>query len=72
MADQLANLGSKRLFIRPEPACGISMEDARKAVRDWTISDHRKRCDSLLGLKKAKAKKNQPHTFYVIVRQQLM
>jgi hypothetical protein len=32
MADQLAKLGSKHLFTGPEPAWGISMEDARKAV----------------------------------------
>jgi hypothetical protein len=62
MADQLAKLGSERLFIGPEPACGISMEVARKAARDWTIRDHRKQCNSLRGLKKAKALIQGPST----------
>jgi hypothetical protein len=35
MADQMAKLGSERPFIGPEPACGISMGVAKKAVRDW-------------------------------------
>jgi ribonuclease HI len=47
MTDQLAKLGSEQPFMGPEPACGISMGVAKKAVTDWTISDHRKQWDSL-------------------------
>jgi hypothetical protein len=39
-ADQLAKLGSECPFIGPEPACGISEGNAKKAVRDWTNRDH--------------------------------
>jgi hypothetical protein len=35
-AYQLARTGSEHLFIGPEPACGISVGVAKKAVRDWT------------------------------------
>jgi hypothetical protein len=35
-ADQLAKFGSEYPFIGPEPACGISVGVAKKAVRDWT------------------------------------
>jgi hypothetical protein len=35
-ADQMARTGSKNPFIGPEPACGISIGAAKKAVRDWT------------------------------------
>jgi hypothetical protein len=35
MADQLARAGSEHPFIGPEPACGISIGVAKKAVRDW-------------------------------------
>jgi hypothetical protein len=34
-ADQLARAGTEHLFIGPEPACGISIGVAKKAVRDW-------------------------------------
>jgi hypothetical protein len=34
-ADQLARTGSQHPFIGPEPACGISIGVAKKAVRDW-------------------------------------
>jgi ribonuclease HI len=33
-ADQLAKTGSENPFIGPEPACGISIGAAKKAVRD--------------------------------------
>jgi hypothetical protein len=36
MADQLARMGSEHPFMRPEPACGISVGVAKKVVRDWT------------------------------------
>jgi hypothetical protein len=38
-ADQLAKIGAEHTFIGPEPACGISMGVARKAIRDWTITN---------------------------------
>jgi hypothetical protein len=41
-ADQLARPGSEHLFIGPEPACGISVRVAKKAVRDWSNINHRK------------------------------
>jgi hypothetical protein len=34
MADQLARMGSEHPFIGPEPACGISIGVAKKAVRE--------------------------------------
>jgi hypothetical protein len=53
-ADQLTRLGSECFFIGPEPACGISVETAKKAVREWTNRDHKKYRESLTGLKQAK------------------
>jgi ribonuclease HI len=41
VADQLAKLGSESPFIEPEPACGISVGIAKRAVRDWTNRDHK-------------------------------
>jgi hypothetical protein len=35
-ADQLAKLESECLLIGPEPVCGISIQIAKNAVRDWT------------------------------------
>jgi hypothetical protein len=29
-----------RLFVVSEPVCGISIEVAKREVRDWTINDH--------------------------------
>jgi hypothetical protein len=43
------------MFIRPEPACGISVGVTKKAVRDWTNRGHRKHWDSLRGQKQKKA-----------------
>jgi ribonuclease HI len=40
-ADQLAKTGSEHPFIGPEPACGISVGIAKKAVRDWTDRNHK-------------------------------
>jgi hypothetical protein len=37
-ADQLARTGSEHPFTGPEPACGISIGVAKKAVRDWMKS----------------------------------
>jgi hypothetical protein len=39
-ADQLSKLGSECPLIEPEPACGISAEISKKAVRDWTDRGH--------------------------------
>jgi hypothetical protein len=53
-ADQLARTGSENPFIGPEPACGISIAAAKKAVRDWTDMNHKKHWESTTGLKQAK------------------
>jgi hypothetical protein len=53
-ADQLAKIGAEHPFIGPEPACGISTGVARKAIRDWTITNHRKYWRSLTLLRQAK------------------
>jgi ribonuclease HI len=53
MADQLARTGSEHPFIGPEPACGISIGVARKAVRDWTNRNHKKNWKSITGLTQA-------------------
>jgi hypothetical protein len=53
--DQLARTGSEHSFIGPEPACGISVGAAKKAVRDWTNRKHKKKhWESTTGLKQAK------------------
>jgi ribonuclease HI len=39
-ADQLARTGSEHPLIGPEPSCCISVEVAKKAVRDWTNRNH--------------------------------
>jgi hypothetical protein len=53
-ADQLANVGAEHPSIGPEPACGISTGVARKAIRDWTITNHRKYWRSITGLRQGK------------------
>jgi hypothetical protein len=53
-ADQLAKIGAEYPFIGPEPACGISIGFAKKAIRDWTMVNHKKYWRSLTGLKQAK------------------
>jgi hypothetical protein len=40
-ADQWARMGSEHPFIEPEPACGISIGVAMKAVRNWTNRNHK-------------------------------
>jgi hypothetical protein len=37
----------------PEPACGISIGVAKKAVRDWTDRNHKKYWESTTGLRQA-------------------
>jgi hypothetical protein len=41
-------------FIGPEPACGISVGAAKKAIRDWTNRNHNKHWQSITGLKQVK------------------
>jgi hypothetical protein len=53
-ADQLARTGSENPYIGPEPACGISIGAAKKAVRDWTDRNHKKYWESTTGLREAK------------------
>jgi hypothetical protein len=53
-ADQLARTRSEHPFIGPEPACGISIRVAKKAVRDWTNRNHKKYWESTTGVKQAK------------------
>jgi hypothetical protein len=53
-ADQLARTESEYPFIGPEPACGISVGVAKKAVRNWTNRNHKKYWESTTGLKQAK------------------
>jgi hypothetical protein len=50
IADQLARTGSEHPFIVPEPACDIAIGVAKKAVRDWTNRNHKKRWESVLDL----------------------
>jgi hypothetical protein len=52
--DQLARTGSERQFIGPEPACGISIGVAKKAVRDWANRNNEKHWEFTTGLKQAK------------------
>jgi hypothetical protein len=53
-AEQLAKIGSEQPFVGPEPACGISMGVAIKAIRDWMTMSHEKYWKSLTGLRQAK------------------
>jgi hypothetical protein len=53
-ADQVARTGSEHPFTGPEPAYGISIGAAKKAVRDWTDRNHKKYWESTTGLKQAK------------------
>jgi hypothetical protein len=52
-ADQLAKAGSDHPLIGPEPACGISIGVAKKAVRDWMSRKHQEYWESLTGLRQA-------------------
>jgi hypothetical protein len=53
IANQVARLGSEHFFIGHEPMCGILAGVAKKAVRDWTNSDHKNYCESVTQLKHA-------------------
>jgi hypothetical protein len=46
-ADQLARMGSEHPFIGPEPACGVSIWVAKKAVRDRANRNHRKHSECI-------------------------
>jgi hypothetical protein len=50
----LARTGSEHPFIGPEPACGISIGVAKKAVRDWMNRNQNKHWESVTGLRQAK------------------
>jgi ribonuclease HI len=52
--DQLARTGSENPFIGPEPAYGISIGVAKKAVRDWTNRNHKNHWEATTGQKQAK------------------
>jgi ribonuclease HI len=53
-ADLLARTGSEHPFTGPEPACGISIGVAKRAVRDWTNRNNKKQWESTTVLKEAK------------------
>jgi hypothetical protein len=53
-ADLLARIGSEHPFTGPEPACGIPIGVAKRAVRDWTNRNHTNQWESTTGLKQAK------------------
>jgi hypothetical protein len=59
-ADQLTRTGSEHPFIGPEPACGISIGVAKRAVRDWTNSNHQELWESTTVLKQAKGLTSGP------------
>jgi hypothetical protein len=50
----MARTGSENPFIGPEPACGISVGIAKKAVRNWANRNHKKYGESVPGLTQAK------------------
>jgi hypothetical protein len=50
----LASTGSEHPFTGPEPAYGISIGVAKRAVRDWTNRNHTKQWESTTGLKRIK------------------
>jgi hypothetical protein len=53
-ADQLARTESEYPFIGPEPACGISIGVAKKAIRDWTNRNHKNHWEFTNGRKQSK------------------
>jgi hypothetical protein len=53
-ADLLARTGSEHPLAEPEPACGISIGVAKRAVRDWTNINHIKQWESTIAIKQAK------------------
>jgi hypothetical protein len=60
--DQLAREGSDHLLTGPEPACGILIGVAKKAVRDWMSRKHQEYRESLTGLRQAKGLIQGPST----------
>jgi hypothetical protein len=59
-ADQLARTGSEHPFLGPEPACGISIGNFKKAVSDWTDRNHKKNWESTTELKQTKGFISEP------------
>jgi ribonuclease HI len=53
-ADPLARTGSEHPFTGQEPACGISIGVAKRAVKNWMNRNHTKQWESTTGLKQAK------------------
>jgi ribonuclease HI len=47
----LARTGSEHPFTEPEPACGISIGVAKRAVRDWMNRNHKKQWETTTGLR---------------------
>jgi hypothetical protein len=52
--DLLARTGYEHPLRGHEPACGISIGVAKRAVRDWTHKNHTKQWESITGLKQSK------------------
>jgi hypothetical protein len=52
----LGRAGSDHPLIGPEPACGIAIGVAKKAVRDWMSRKHQEYWEFLTGLRQAKGK----------------
>jgi hypothetical protein len=61
-ADQLARAGFDHPLIGTEPACGISIGVAKKAVRDGMSRKHQEYWESLTGLRQAKGLIQEPPT----------
>jgi hypothetical protein len=47
-------MDSEHPFVGAEPACSISAEVAKEAVRDWTNKGHKEHWKSIIGLKTCK------------------
>jgi hypothetical protein len=55
-------MGSDHPFTEPEPACGISIGVAKKAIGDWKSKKHQEYWESLTGLRQAKGLIQGPFT----------
>jgi hypothetical protein len=59
-ADLLARTRSEHPFTRPEPARGVSIGVAKRAVRDLTDRNQAKQLETITGLKEGKALISRP------------